>query len=407
MTRLPLGLLLLLVAAPAFGQVAGREPVSGEPAPGDATYVDAEYPVTATGELRLWRVHSTTGARVMLKVWRPEGERLVLVGASALEAVPPGATTTFATRIPVARGDLIGCTCPDATCVDRFPDGLALVAGGDVGTAPASAFATATGTPALAAAASPLLDLPSTAATDLVIPVAARTSGLNGTRWETDLEVFNTAATPTTVALFFNRSDLDNTTPAGSAQLIVPPRAVLTLADAVGQLFGLDEVTGSLDLVATSPVLAHARIANHGGGGTFGQLVPALPAAWAVGDDDAPGLAANADVLQLFEVREDGEWRTNLGIANVSAAPLAVEVTALRGTVAVGVPLTLNLLPFSHTQVTRILDVLGVPRGEPALRLAVTAAAGTGGRLLAYASRVDNLTGDAVFLPAVTEPPLP
>jgi hypothetical protein len=402
-----LRLLVLLAAATGSAQVGGRDPVPGDPAPGDATYLDAEHPVTATGELRLWRAHSTAGGRVMLKVWRPEGDRLVVVGASALEVVPPGTTSTFSCRIPVARGDLIGCSCPDATCVDRFPDGLALVAQGDLGTAPAGAFAAEDGTPALAASGTPLLDVPSAASPDLVVPVAARTSGLNGTRWQTTLEIFNTAVSATTVALFFNLSNVDNTTPAGSAQLVIPPRSVLTLADVVGELFALDEVTGSLDLVSSAPILAHARIANLGGGGTFGQHVPAVPASWAVGDDDAPGLAPNADVVQLFEVREDGSWRTNLGVVNVAATPLEVELRALQGAVLVGNPLTLRLAPFSHTQLTRILDVMAVPRGAGGVRLAVAAAPGTGGRLLAYASRVDNATGDAVFLPAATEPALP
>ncbi len=407
--RVVLPTLLALAAAAALpAQEAGRDPAPGTPAPGGATYLDAEHPVTASGELRLWRVHSTSGARVMLKVWRPEGERLVQVGTSPLEAVPPGATATFVCRIPVSRGDLIGCTCPDATCVDRFADGLALVADGDVGTAPAAGFAAGVGTPALAAGTSPLLDIPSAAGTDLVLPVAARNPGLNGTRWTTDLEIFNIADRATTVALFFNLSDTDNTTPAGSAQVVVPARSVLTFSDAVGQLFALDDVTGSLDLVASAPILAHARIANIGGGqGSFGQHVPAVPAEWAVGDDGEPGLAPNADVVQLFEVREDTAWRSNLGVVNVAAVPLEVEVRALTGTVVVGSTLALQLPPFAHTQVTRVLDLIGVAPGTPGVRLVVAAAPGTGGRLLAYLSRVDNLTGDAVFVPGATQLPLP
>lgn len=410
--RIWIGLLassmVLLGASTALAQTAGREPQPGSPLEGGVTYIDLDHPVTASGELRLWQVVSSEGARVMLKVFRPEGDRLLLVGSSALESVPTGGVSTFELLVPVARNDLIGCFCPDSSCADAFADGLVLSAAGDVGTSPSGAFATGTGSPSIFAAGSYLVDVPSTASTELVVPVVGRTPGIGGTVWRTRLELLNTAAAETTVALFLNLSDRDNTAPAASAQVTVAQRATLIIEDLIAGTFGLDEAVGSVDIVASAPVIAHARIANVGSDvGTFGQAVPGLPADWAVGDDVVPGLNPNAALYYLFEARQDAGFRTNLGIASIVATPLAVEVRAMLGEQTVGTPLTLTLEPFSHTQVNRVLNEMGVVQGLDGVRLEVTAAAGSGGRFFAYISRVDNGSGDAVFLLGAREPALP
>lgn len=401
-----LSVLLLGAGGPAVAQTAGREPDAAQPWEGGATIVDLEHPVTAAGTLRVWRAHSSQGARVMLKVWRREGGRLLLVGTSSLETLLPGVTGTFTCSIPVARNDLVGCYCPDAACVDRFSDGLAATAAGDLGTVEESVFATGQGEPALAASGDDVVDVPSPVGTDLVLPVAARTPGFNGTVWRTALEIFNTGTQDATVSLLLDASGLDNTEPAASAQLLVPARDTVVVEDLLLEVFGLEQASGAVDVLSTQPLMVHARILNTGSGGTYGQLVPAVPAAWSVGAVQAPGINPNAAVLSLFEAREDASSRTNLGVVNVSGVPTAVSVAALRGGVPVGSPLALELPPYSHVQVNRVLAVMEVPAGGAPVRLAVTPAPGAQGRILAYASRVDNVTGDAVFLPGWGEPPL-
>jgi hypothetical protein len=400
---------ILILSTPSVGaQTAGREPVAGAPLESGVTFVDLDHPATSSGELRLWRVLSTEGARVMLKVFRPEADRLLLVGTSSLETVPAGGVTTFACNIPVARNDLIGCFCPDSSCADSFADGRTLTAAGDVGTSPNSAFISEIGSPSISAAGSLMADVPSVAAADLVLPVVGRTAGLSGTLWRTGLELFNTAATETEVAVFLNLSDIDNTTPAASAQLTIPPRDTLVVDDLIADAFALDEAVGSVDIVASAPIIAHARIANFGSDvGTFGQAVPGLPASWAVADEELPGLNPNGGLVYLFEAVQDEAFRTNLGIASVVAAPLVVEVTARAGGQSVGTPLTLTLPPFSHTQVNRVLNEMGVPPGTEGVRLEAAAAPGSNGRFFAYISRVDNGSGDAVFLLGDREAVLP
>ena len=394
---------MILVAVMGYANVglaqqAGQDPVPGQPQPGGTTFIDLAYPVTSSGTLDLWRAAGPQGTRVMLKVYRPDGNRLVLVGTSPLETITADGIATFACRIPVARNDLIGCFCPDSSCVDAFSDGDAMSAIGDLGSSPLSDYALDTGTPAIFAAGSLLADVPSTASSDLVVPVVARTPGFNSTVWSTGLEIHNTSDRPTQVALFFNRSDTDNTTPAATAQAMIDPKSTLVFDDLLAEAFELDDDTGSVDIVSTEPVFAHARIANSGGAsGSYGQSAPAVPVAWALGEDAVPGANPDAGNATLFECREDAEFRCNLGIASVANVPVAVVVTARVGSDTVGTPLSLDLNPFSHTQVNRILQAMGIS-GTGGVRLEVSAAAGSSGRFLAYMSSIDNQSGDAVFL---------
>jgi hypothetical protein len=386
------------IAGSGWAQQAGRDPAPGLPQSGGVTMIDTGHPVTSSGTLDLWRAVSTQGARVMLKVYRPEGNRLLLVGTSALETVAAGEVGTFSCRIPVVRNDLIGLYCPDTSCVDAFADGDILSAPGDLGSAPLGSFSPGVGSPAIFAAGSLLADVPSTAATDLVVPVAARTPGLNGTVWSTSLEIHNTGDGVAQIALFFNRSNQNNTTPAASAQAEIQPKGTLVYGDLLLEAFELAEDVGSVDIVSSEPVFAHARIANYGGAaGSFGQSAMAVPVAWALGEDDVPGANPDADKATLFECREDADFRCNLGIASVANVPLTIAVRAWIGPDATGTPLNLELEPFSHTQVNRVLRSMGVSAAV-GVRLEVSAGPGSAGRFFAYMSSVDNRSGDAVFL---------
>ncbi len=387
-------------------QTAGIDPVQGTPSAGGQTVLDSDHRVTSSGILRYWRAYSTHGGRAMLKVFRPEGDRLVLVGASGLVSLRPGEVGTFECSIPVSRNDLIGCYCPDSNCIDRSFQGLAMVSEGDRGTSDLDEFQEQSGVPALFASTTLSFDVPSRAAANLVIPVVGRTPGAAGTRWATSLEIFNTGVEEAHVALYFNQSGRDNTTPTASGQAVISARGLLVLDDLLLETFGIENAVGSVDLIASQRLIAHATISNLGGGGTFGQGVPAVPAAWGLGDDEAPGLEPNADIAYLFSVVENDQFRTNVGVANLAGVALEVDLEAFDGTSPVGVPVRLIIPPYSHIQVNRVLDVLEISQTASPLRLNVSAAPGSTARFLAYSSRVDNVTGDAVLLLGEREPPL-
>lgn len=405
--RIFLVILLVLMPAPVFSQEAGVLPGPGTVMAAGSTILDGDHRVSRSGELRYFQAYSSHGGRMMLKVFRLEGERLVLVGTSPLVTLPPAETATFSCRIPVSRGDLIGCYCPDTNCVDRMETGVAMVADGDAGGSPSSAFREETGVPAVFAAGSQVFDSPSQASTNLVLPVVARTRGAEGTRWQSSLELLNTSESETQVALYFNVSGVDNTRPAASAQIRLPARSGRSIDDILLDLFQIEEATGSLDIVASAPLFARARIFNVDEvGGSFGQSVPAIPVSWALGEDVLSGLNPHASTSVVFGLIENEHFRTNLGIANVSGAPLEVLIRAYEGTNLPADPVTVGIPAYSHRQLNRILDVFGLSSEGHEIRLELTVLEGNAGRFLAYTSRVDNLTGDAVFSVAVHEAPL-
>ena len=394
-------------APPVAAQSAGVTPEPGTPSSGGITLLDDEHRVSTSGTLKYWRAYSTNGGRAMLKVFRPEGNRLVLVGTSSLVTLPPGEIGTFRCSIPVSRNDIIGCYCPDTNCADRSSTGLALETDGDVGTSLSDVFQNHIGVPAVFASTTQSFDVPSMAANDLVIPVVGRGPGVAGTEWVTSLEIFNTGVQEAQVALYFNRSGLDNTTPSASAWAFIPARSVFVIDDLLLESFDIDAGIGSVDLIASEGIIAHSNISNTGSSaGSYGQKVPAVPAAWALGDDEAPGLEPNADIAYLFALVEDEVFRTNAGICNVSGVVLEVDLEAFDGTSPVGSPLRLTVPPFSHLQLNQVLNHLGAGDHSSGLRLNVSAAPGSTARFLAYSSRVDNDSGDAIFQVADREPPL-
>jgi len=398
-------LLFVFLTSPVFPQYAGREPASGVSTLAGTTFIDVENPVNRSGTLRIWRAYSQNGARVILKVFRQEGDRMVLVGSSALESVGPAAVEAFGCNIPVARGDYIGCFCPDVNCVDRFSDGLILSGEGDFGTTEASELIVGSGTPAIAAARSANFDIPSTASFNLVIPVVARTLGSFSTQWVTSLELFNTSFEAGTVTLSLNLSDRDNTLPACSFSIQLGPRAVFELDDLFVGGFQMLQGSGSVDLVSTTRIVAYARVFNTGSReGTYGQLVPAFPAEWAIRDDDTPGVNPCESTVYLLGAKENLLWRTNMGITNIAATPLQVEVTAFSGSDSIGEPLKISLNPYSHTQINQVLKRFNRAETRSGVRLQVKPNSGSYGRFFGYLSIVDNQSGDAVFIPGAREP---
>jgi len=412
--RFPIQVLFFLMLFCCFllpdarAQEAGRPPGPGSITDAGDTILDTTYRVSRSGELRYFQAYSSRGGRMILKVFRMEGERLVLVGASPLVTLPTARTAAFSCAIPVSRGDIIGCYCPDTNCVDRLDGGDVLITEGDVGCSPTSIFRQGEGTPAIFAAGSALFDSPSPASTNLILPVAARNHGAEGTRWITSLELFNTSESETRAALYFNLSGVDNTQPAASARILLPARSSLSLDDLLDRSFGIDEAMGSVDIVASAPLMVHGRIFNTGASeGSYGQLVPALPVEWAIGDESQNGLNAKADSAVVFGIVEDEHFRTNLGISNVSGSPLDISITPLEGTRVLADSLAIFIPPYSHRQVSRILDVFGLSSEGREIRLELSVIPPSAGRFLAYASRIDNLSGDAVFIMGEHETPMP
>ena len=182
----------------------------------------------------------------------------------------------------------------------------------------------------------------------------------------------------------------------------VPAGGQLALPDILGSKFSVTADSGALRFEvanlsvppASNPIIVTSRTYNNASSGTFGQFIPGIPAELAFGTSD--GTAATGQ--QMIGLLTDADYRSNVGVVNVSktdSATVTVELRARSGELLGSN--TEVFPPWTHKQYNRIFDVLGIPPSNNA-RVIVRVGDGTG-RALSYASIVDNRTGDPIYLP--------
>jgi len=214
-----------------------------------------------------------------------------------------------------------------------------------------------------------------------LVAASARTPGVNGTSWKTDLALLGTEGGTVRGRIVLHG--------AGGAVLGQLPYTVdrgelLALDDVVGRM-GVNG-TGALEIVpetGRAPVIM-SRTYTGGDEGTYGQSIP------------VQGLVHGGTVV-ITGLRGAPGFRTNFGLASASDTAVSVTPTLHAGSRTVrGAVLALR----PHEQSQWSLDALfgsGAIDGVDAatLELEVT------GPVAAYASVVDDVSGDPVFLPAV------
>lgn len=194
-----------------------------------------------------------------------------------------------------------------------------------------------------------------------IIPAAAHTPGANGTFWRTQLTLLNPGSTPVTIEARILGGP--------SRTATVQPAATLRYEDVLTDLF---EMTGIAAIVLRSDALfeAASRTYTTGPCGTFGQSAPSVNSEAAITSGLFPSLAGST------------AFRTNLGFVNLSDNPAALTIRPGSGPVqSVAVP------PRTSTQFP--LQGGGELRFESDVPV------------IAYASTVDNGSGDADFVFAV------
>jgi subtilisin family serine protease len=223
----------------------------------------------------------------------------------------------------------------------------------------------------------------------LLVPVVARTEGLSGTQWRSDLRVLNHGSFSIHVdaELRFQGSI---GLPSVVESFELQPGQAVTLDDVVQTLFGYDSAVGSLRLVpreGPAAICATSRTANHGGSsGTYGQYVPAV--------------TAGGGVVQgvLLHVDKGPNTRSNLGLVETDGQSVGIEIRLLD---EVGRPLgsftRMTLGPWESVQLNDIFSILGADDRHNS-RIELVKDSG-GGSFFAYASVIDAESGDAIFVP--------
>ena len=251
------------------------------------------------------------------------------------------------------------------------------------------------------------IDLPffgprSAAAVQWILGVE-RGGGPLGPTSRTDLQLFNPGTTDATVTLGFRTARL-SAEPGSPAEppfatVTVPAGRGRTVVDAVKTLFGLEGVSGSVDVVSDPPVYVFARVtAADASGGRHGYGIPAVLG------NAGPVSGGRGIFIQAadagFDVMESELQLTN---PTDAAANVTVKAWDFEGTAA-GTPLALTLAPKEVVRIpAAFYNISGI--GAPVGRLEVLPTDGAGTVFAVYV-RQDRKTGDAdAVVPYVVAPP--
>ena len=226
-------------------------------------------------------------------------------------------------------------------------------------------------------------------ATRYILPGMAALAGI--TNFHSDVRLYNGSATQAAQvnATFYPQG---NGTPKTFGPFSIEPGGVRAFDDMVKNQFNADGLGGSIvfTTAANSQLVATGRTYTiDASGGTFGQFIPGVTPSQGIGAGDRP--------LQILQLEESANFRSNLGLFELSGNAAHVRVTAYVPDSKVGVSTEFDLQPNEFRQL-RVLSGFGLSNVYNA-RVSVEVTSGTG-RVGAYGSAIDNASTDPTYVPA-------
>ena len=225
-----------------------------------------------------------------------------------------------------------------------------------------------------------------------VLPILAHNQGTKF--FQSNLRVFNPETSPRQFSLYFVPAGLSGSQ-AMRANVTIGAGQVLALDDVIASEYGFSDSYGPVTVTTTdTSFLAAGHNYTRNADGTFGMTVPGLPTAAALGFG---GGTATANGL----IKSDA-FHSNIGFTEVSGAPVTVQVDVVDGNGAVIGSTTMNSLPNSTPIISDVIRSLGLPATSNfRVNFTVKSAAG---RILPFATYVDDVTGDSIYQPASNPP---
>lgn len=243
------------------------------------------------------------------------------------------------------------------------------------------------------------------ASNELFVPVVGSVPGLNNTMWRTDLTVYNNNQnTPATMYMQYFPEGSSSSTAQLAATSSLNAGATRMNSDIAASLFNNSiNGIGALRILTSGSVFANARVYNDQsaiGKGTFGQNVPGLTRAQAV----TQGILVGTINTVSGNVTGSTNARTNIGLFNPSDNPTSVALELRNNGGATVTTNIVTLGPWQHMQ----MPLSGTPGAAfPFVSGDVgssSVAFLAGSPIFAYASVVDNVSGDGSFiLPSVDQ----
>jgi hypothetical protein len=243
----------------------------------------------------------------------------------------------------------------------------------------------------------PLLVLPvqaqRIAAQHYVVPGVAELDNGPSSNFHTDMRIYNAGTTSITASLDYFPQTGDSTPRPASKIIELLPGQVKSLNNILPNLWQLTRTGGAvaIDAPGTSSLVVTARTySRDSDGGTYGQFIPGVTALEGVGSGER--------ALEVLQLEQSDQYRTNLGLVEVTGHPVTVEVLGQTGTkITARTEFQLNGNEFR--QVGRVFEQLGFSGASYTGRVSVRVIGGTG-RVAAYGSVVDNKTIDPTYVPA-------
>jgi len=234
-------------------------------------------------------------------------------------------------------------------------------------------------------------DLP--APTVRTIPVIGHVDGANNSQFRSDLYLYNPAEEARSVTLQVQKWDAVD--PAVTMTLTLLPHEARVIKDVLYNAFGKTGIARLRYLSTTdsSSVRVTSRTYNvDANGGTFGFLMPPLNNFQTAG----PG-----DTLEILGAVGDKNFRTNLGIVELTGFPdtktVTVRVEIIDNAGHTIDTFTASLAVAGGMQIDDIFHKRNLGDGPPAALIRVTPITGMIG---AWATIIDNGTNDATYLAA-------
>jgi len=228
---------------------------------------------------------------------------------------------------------------------------------------------------------------------EIYVPGAAHVSGSNNTDWRTDLEVRSVGTIGARFRIDLLREGRDNTS-FPSVTLELPAGQGQRYEDVLDTLFGFQGTATLRITILDGDVRATSRTFNTTPDGTFGQYIGGTDQydVYATGND--------ATLIQLTSSPSNGSgFRTNLGLVNLEGFPISIDIDLYLADLTILGRVSVDLAPFEYDQIDGIFS--RVTSDPVADGIAITRASTSAARYLTYASVIDNLTGDPIYIPGL------
>ncbi len=237
--------------------------------------------------------------------------------------------------------------------------------------------------------------VPAASPEDIVVPQTAHVTGANGDFFKTNLILTNLGTQPVTVTVSLLPLLISGTPPAPRVYSIGPGQTLQKI-DVLASEFGLsDPSAAGLRIHPGGParLAVSTRTYVEKFGGTFGYSVPGVPAGSAI------GAGASATAIQIDQTTGLSGYRSNFGFTEVAGAWASVLVTVYSGDTGAALGSRAYAVSANASFQAGVGDILGAAATATNLYLRFSVLSGSG-RVLPYATTVDNKSGDAIYMPA-------